>query len=75
LESGFELKIKDVQDLAGYVKNPNIPLEFKLKGTNFDNDNAIGDVTNEISNLVKLNTDIILETDTYFSHDPENPDK
>ncbi len=75
IEGELSLPFKSVRDLAGYVKNPNTLFNFKLKGTNFDNENSIGNVHNEIKKEVKLNTDIILESETNFYHDEEHPDK
>ena len=75
VESEFEFEFKPVGDLAGYVKNPNMKLNFQLKGTNFDNENIIGDVTNEILKTVKLNTDIILESETNFDYDENDLNK
>ena len=70
VSAGFELPIIKLKQLAGYVKNPEMDLKFKIEGVNFSKDAAIGNVHNEIVKKLKFNTNIILESGTTYDSSP-----
>jgi hypothetical protein len=72
LNSGAKIKIpfrfifKTPYQLAGEVIDPELPLNFKIRGTNFDNDNKMGVVDVSLDKKIKINSLVRLDTDTTY---------
>ncbi len=75
IEGDFRFRIKNIDDLAGYVKNPTMKLRFVLSGMNFNNDNKIGKIETEKNQLVKLNSNVKFITETHYKKDESSETK
>ncbi len=70
VKSGFVMEIKNLEQLAGYYKNPNLKLRFKISGTNFDASGPASHIVFEEELNIKVASHIQIESGTLFSIGP-----
>ena len=76
-EVHFSFKTRKIKELAGYVKNPEFDLKFKVSGISFDK-NAVGEsdldeegkVSYEIDKKVKLRTNVFVDSLSFYNGTP-----
>jgi hypothetical protein len=56
--------------LAGYIKDPKMNIDFTVTGTNFNDENSEGQITEKFSKTIKVATDVIFESDIYYNDGP-----
>lgn len=72
----FELTMIDREKIAGYIKDPIMEINFIVEGTNFNDKNSQGGVLEKFSKIIKIPTEVILETDLLYGEGPfENTGK
>lgn len=66
----FSLKVKDLNQIAGYFKDPKIILDFGVEGTNFNDENSGGYMKEKFKKVIKIPTNVYLETDIFYERGP-----
>jgi hypothetical protein len=66
----FTLKIKEAEDIAGYIKNPTMLLDFNITGINFENKSSDGLISESFKKLIKVKTKLDLETELLYEKGP-----
>jgi len=74
-EVKFKLRTKKIKELAGYVKNPEFKLKFKIVGNNYSSDavsedESNGEVSYSFEKDVRLMTDVGLSTAVNYLDSP-----
>ena len=70
LENEFTLEILDLEEIAGYKKDPVITIDFEVEGTNFDDQNSEGTVLEKFSKTLKIPTAVFLKTALLHAEGP-----
>jgi hypothetical protein len=70
VEESFSLKLRDLESITGYFKDPQVVIDFEVTGTNFDNDDSDGYLKENFQKKIKIPTEVILETDIYYENGP-----
>ncbi len=73
LSQEFSMDFLELEDIAGYVKDPEIDIDFTVSGINFDNQNSEGSILEKFSKVIKIPTQITLATE--ITHNKEEPFK
>lgn len=64
------IEIKDLEALAGFYTNPDLKINFKVSGVNFNTNILDGKVLSEFSLNIKVATDLVIESDIFYSIGP-----
>lgn len=66
----FNIRLKELEDIAGYFKDPEIVFDFEIEGTSFDSENSDGYLKEKFQKVLKIPTNVILETDIFYNEGP-----
>ena len=70
LKESFAFKMKSIDDIAGYFKDPKMKIDFTVEGINFTNENSSGYISEKFQKIIKIPTKVSFETDILYQNGP-----
>ncbi len=66
----LSLSLVDLERVAGYIKDPQMTINFKVSGTGFNNENPEGFISEKFSKKIKLATGVFLKSSVVYAGGP-----
>ena len=69
-ELEFEFRLKNLESIAGYFKDPEIPIKISLKGVSFDSSDSESEISVNALKKVQIASDVGIDSFLLYSEGP-----